>query len=99
MGLPCLNCRAIVGPEHGKLFGGVYCCPRCHELATRLYERGERELKALLLFQHEAIRIALTEGRLHFGPGEVDALSKADLLSEIGKLAQQTRRVPDSGGK
>jgi hypothetical protein len=94
MALACLNCSAVVAPEDGKEFGGVFCCPTCHLLATRLYERGSRELKQLLILMHESIRVALVEGRLQFGESQLGELSKADLLAQIGQLVEERRAKP-----
>ncbi len=88
MALRCLNCATEVSEGEARLFGGAFCCPTCHLIATRLYERGEKEIRKLLIGIQETIRIALIEGRLHFGEDEIDRLSRADVLRCIGRLME-----------
>lgn len=84
-----MNCSKPVGSDEGKFFAGVFCCSSCSTVAQRLFERGEKELKALLLMLRESIRIALIEQRLQHEPNEsVSDIPKADLLRAIVQLQE-----------
>lgn len=94
--LPCMNCRKEVSEEDARFFGGdslflgggsaVFVCPLCFQMADHFYRNGRRELEQLLTLLRESIRIALIEGRLHFGEGHPKDVSKADLFQEIVKM-------------
>jgi hypothetical protein len=63
-----------------------------------MYDRCEGELNRLLLLLREAIRIALVEGKMRFGPAlPMDEIPKADLLKMIAELTERknvTSRPP-----
>ena len=89
-GIPCMNCRKEVEQQDGKVFAEVFVCPTCYELAGRLYDRCEGELNRLLLMLREAIRIALVEGKLQYGPAlPLDEVPKAELLKMIVELTEK----------
>ena len=89
--ISCMNCRKDVPEVDGQVFAGVFVCPICFTLASRLFERSQRELKQLLSMLQEAIRIALVEGKLHFAEGTtLEDVSKKDLLEAI--VALNSRR-------
>lgn len=83
-----MNCQTPVGPNEGKFFAGVFCCPGCHTTATRLYERAEGELRALLVMLQESIRLALVEQRLQLGSEAIADIPKADLLRAVTQLQE-----------
>jgi hypothetical protein len=85
--MPCMNCKAPTSEQDARLFAGVYVCVGCHGMATRLFERGQKELQQLLVMMQEAIRIGLVEGNLHFGEGKPEEISKQKLMQEIVRLA------------
>src|ERR1700735_4174059 len=87
--LPCLNCKKPVEPADAKTFAGVFVCADCYKLAARFEQRGEQELRHLLVLQREAIRIALVEGRLVLGPHEQHREpTKREVLEQVLKLAE-----------
>lgn len=87
--LTCMNCDVTVDPDEGKVFAQVFVCPTCYAMAERLYQRGEQELKSLLILQLEAIRLALVEKRFYFSPDKADEPSKADVLRAIVELEEK----------
>jgi|SRR5690606_32645055 len=86
--LTCLNCKAPVAEEDIKFFGKAFVCAVCHTTATHFYERLTKDLKNLLLVAHEAIRVALVEGRFHLAENGLKEVSKKELLEEILKMTQ-----------
>jgi hypothetical protein len=92
-GLKCMNCMIEVGPNEGDLFAAVFVCPRCHAVATRLYERGQQDVRRVLTMMHEAIRVGLLHGQLTFADVDaVDRVHKQDLLVELSRLANEANR-------
>lgn len=103
MALPCLNCGNDVAEDQAKIFAGVFCCPVCHELAERLERKIQAQLKQLYTMTRESIRIALVEGKLHFGNEPDKEISKTDLLKGIMQLeairdAKKTPAVASATG-
>ncbi len=92
MGLPCLSCRKEVPPDEVRAFAEVFLCQDCHRVATRLYQRGESELKMMLLVLKESIRLAALKGELSFSLQNLDDMKKEDLLSHLSRLADETKR-------
>lgn len=90
MGLPCMNCQQPVDPNNAQVFSGVFVCPTCFTMATRLFDRSKKELNDLLLMLQEGIRIALIEGRLQFREGPDVGLSKKEVLEAIVKLQEMS---------
>lgn len=88
--LECLCCKQPVGDEP-KIYAAVLCCARCYTIATRLYERSEQDLKALLLTLKESIRLALLRGDIALASEDTSALTKKETLSMILKLQDQRR--------
>lgn len=88
MGIPCVNCGTDVPPNEAKFFGKIFICPACYKIAERLYQRGEQELKMLLLVLHESIRVAIVQKQLQFSPQQVEDMKKEDLLAHLQKLAR-----------
>lgn len=86
MALTCLNCDASVVDSEAKIFAGVFCCPICYSRAERLEENLQLELRRLMTMTRETIRIALVEGKLHFGADSDKEVSKTALLQQIVKL-------------
>lgn len=95
-GLSCVNCRNEVQGE-GQFFAQVFLCPDCFRIAEALLNRGERELKMLLIVLKEAIRQELVQGRLQFSTIEqVEDVPKRDLMTHLSDLAQRTRYNKES---
>ena len=92
MDLKCLNCKEGVASDDVKLFAEVFLCTRCYYVAERLYLQGERELRMMLLVLKEAIRIAALKGELQFSVQYIEDMPKADLLSHLAKLAENTKK-------
>ena len=92
MGLPCLSCKEEVPPNEVKVFAEVFLCKRCHKIAKRLYERGEAELRMMLLVLKESIRLAALKGELNFSLQYLDDMKKEDLMSHLSKLADEARK-------
>jgi len=91
VGLTCVNCSADVGTDEAKFYAQIFVCPKCYSIAERLYQRGEEELKMLLLVLHEAIRTSIVQGQLQFNPQQVDDMKREDLLEHLQHLARQVR--------
>ena len=91
--LPCMNCKTIVDPNKAKIFMGVFCCGQCHEIATRQYQRLERELRAMLTLTGETIRLALIEGRMTLGPADMKETPKSELLRSLIDLAEKRAKL------
>jgi hypothetical protein len=87
--LNCLNCKAPVDEGKAKFFGKIFVCETCYTTAESFYDRLERDLKHLLLFAHESIRVALIEGKFHLSENRLKEVSRKDLLEEILKMEQR----------
>ena len=96
MGLPCVNCKADVAPEDVKFFGKIFVCPDCYAIAERLYQRGESELKMLLLILHESIRSSIVQGKLQFSPQQLADMKREDLLTHLQTMASEMRTQKES---
>lgn len=92
VGIPCLNCKKEVAQQEGKLFAEVFLCPGCFLIASRLYERAEKDLKQVLVMMKEAIRIGLLQGQLQFSEEELKNLSKPDLLRQMAIFSEEAQR-------
>lgn len=97
MGLPCLNCHESVEGKDAKFFAGAFCCPVCFERAERLDHSLQAELKRLFVLTRESIRIALIEGKLHFGDGSNEEVSKTDLMRQMVRLEEIRDRAAKRG--
>lgn len=88
--LPCVNCQTPVDSAQAKIFASVFVCPQCYALAERFMQRATEELKALLLVQQEAIRLALTERRFFLGAAQPSReLSKKEVLEQILQFTEK----------
>lgn len=87
--LSCLNCKLPVEEGKAKFFGKVFVCEACHTIAESFHARLERDLKHLLLFAHESIRLALIDGKFHLSENRLKEVSRKDLLEEILKMEQR----------
>lgn len=94
----CLNCDKPVPEQDARLFASVFCCPTCFEVASRLYQRLEGELKKLLIISKETIRVALIEGKLHYASGEERDVSKEELLRMITQMSEKKDAERSSRG-
>ena len=92
VGIPCLNCKAEVSEGAGKLFAEVFVCPGCFLIASRLYERADKDLKQVLVMMKESIRIGLLQGQLQFSEEELQTLSKPDLLRQMAIFSEEAQR-------
>lgn len=89
-GISCMNCGQPVSEQDGKVFAEVFVCPVCYEMAERLYGKCEGELRRLLLLLREAVRVALVEGKLKYGPAQpLDDVPKEDLLRMIVSMTEK----------
>lgn len=95
MALSCLNCHETVPEDKVRIFAGVFCCSVCHQRAERLYKNLQTELDRMLLMMRESIRIAIIEGKLHYGTADGTELSKTELL----RAAVQLQELKDSHDK
>jgi hypothetical protein len=91
LGLPCVNCGKEVDPSEAKMFAEVLVCPDCHLIAERTYERGNKELRMMLVVLKEMIRHALIKGELQFTQQQVDDPSSEDLMKKFARLAQEVQ--------
>jgi hypothetical protein len=97
-----MNCRKPVDEKNARVFAEVYVCPDCYTLAEHLFDKCSAELKRMLLLLKEAIRVALVEGKLQYGPERpLDDIPKAELLKMIVQLSEKknepgTPRPPGS---
>jgi hypothetical protein len=90
--LRCLNCSKHVAEKDARIFAEVYVCSPCSDMAERLYHRCEGELRRMLLLLRESIRVALVEGRLHYGAAESSQdISKEELLKMIVQLSEKKK--------
>jgi len=88
--MPCMNCHLPTTEEDAKVFAEVYVCSACHTIAERLFFKCEGELKRMLLVLKEAIRIALVEGKLQYGPERpLEDIPKGELLKMIVQLSEK----------
>jgi hypothetical protein len=94
VGLSCVNCKADVDPQDVKFFGKIFVCPNCYAIAERLYERGESELKMLLLILHESIRSSIVQGKLQFSPQQLADMKREDLLTHLQTMAREAKAGP-----
>jgi len=84
-----MNCKKPVKQEDARIFQAVFCCPQCHEIATRAYKRLERELHHLLTLAGDSIRVALIRGELQLGAAEAKDIPKSELLRRVIEIAQK----------
>lgn len=84
----CMNCKKPVEQDEGKFFGNVFVCQSCFAIAESYYNRLEMELKNLLVFAKDAVRVALIEGKFHLSDNAPAELSKKELLEEILRMEQ-----------
>lgn len=90
--LSCVGCKREVSAGDGKLFAEVFVCDGCFLIASRLFERGQQELKMLLVVLKEAIRNEILQGRLQFqSADEVREVPKRDLITHLAELAEKAR--------
>jgi len=88
-GIACMNCKKPVNQNEGEFFAQVFVCKSCNTIAKSFYERLERELKHLLTFAKDGIRVALIEGNFNLSEASAkEELSKKELLEEILRMEQ-----------
>lgn len=88
MALPCLNCGDDIPSDGAKCFAGVLVCPVCADRAERLEKNLQQELQRMFSMTRESIRIALVQGKLHFGGPNNQETSKTDLLKQIMRIEE-----------
>jgi len=81
-----LNCKKTVEQDQGKFFAEAFICADCYAIADQLYDRGQKELKMLLLLLKESIRVAILKGELQFQPQQLKDMPKSDLLAHLAIL-------------
>ncbi len=95
--LPCVNCKKDVPPDGGEFFLQVFVCGDCHRVARPLLERGEHDLRMLLIVLKEAIRQELIRGRCQLRTeASVEDMSKKDLVGHLADLAQRLREKEET---
>ena len=92
MGLPCVNCGKAVDPNEAKFFAQVFVCPTCYAIAERLFERGEQELRMMLVMLKECIRVAIVKKELQFPEQNLEDMPRKDLFVELARLTQEARQ-------
>lgn len=112
MGIPCMSCKCDVASHEGKFFVETYVCPKCYQIAERLYEQGQAELRQLLVVLKEVIRAAILQGNISF-PESLDGatrvkpvvqtlletMSKCNTSSRSTSSAQSSATTQDVAGK
>lgn len=83
LGLPCPNCGKIIPPNGGVLFAAVFVCSPCGDRANRLAHKLKKDIQRMLTLSQEAIRVSLIEGKLHYGEGLPEEISKKELLETM----------------
>lgn len=91
MGLACVNCGADVESDEAKFYAQVFVCPTCYAIAEHLHQKGEQELKMMLVMLKECIRLAIVQKRLQFPPQHLEEMPRKDLFEELAKLAYEAR--------
>lgn len=91
MGLSCVNCGKEVGSDEAKFFAQVFVCPDCFSIAERLYVKGEKELRMMLVMLKECIRLAIVKKELQFPEQNVEDMPRKDLFAELARMAQDAR--------
>jgi DNA-directed RNA polymerase subunit RPC12/RpoP len=94
VGLSCVNCKREVVAGEEKFFDKVYLCPDCHRIALRVLEKGERELKMMLMVLRESIRLAIVQHKLQFNEQNLDDMKEEDMVSVLHALAKQAKEQP-----
>lgn len=92
MGLSCVNCNADVSSDEAKFFAQVFVCPTCYAIAERLHQKGEQELKMMLVMLKECIRLAIVKKELQFSVQNLEDMPRKDLFTELATLAQDARQ-------
>lgn len=87
--LNCVNCKKPVESDKVKFFGNVYVCNTCHTLAESFFHRLERDLKHLVVFAHESIRLSLIDGKFHLSENRLKEVSRKELLEEILRMEER----------
>lgn len=90
-GLSCVNCGKETPSDKAKFFAQVFCCEDCYTIAMRLLERGDKELKMLLLLLKESIRVSMVNRTLSFSPEQLGDMPREDLLEALQKMASKAR--------
>lgn len=97
---PCMNCNEREATTH---WAGVLVCGDCAKMATTIYQRNERQLRALLGLLHDKIRVMLVKGKLrpelevHRGSDDREVQAPVHPLSEgPGAVQQQEPNLGDN---
>lgn len=91
VGLACVNCGKDVGSNEAKFFAQVFVCPTCFAIAERFHQKGEQELKMMLVMLKECIRLAIVKKELQFSPQNLEEMPRKDLFEELSRLAYEAR--------
>lgn len=97
-GLKCMNCKSHVPEGEAKFFGQVFVCETCFTIASRFYERLQRELKQTLVVAKDAIRVALVQGKFHLSEAQRQGVSKKEVLEAILRMEELKNEHDTSKG-
>lgn len=89
--LTCVNCKKEMTSEQTKMFAEVLVCDDCLIVAERVYERGHKELRMMLVVLKEMIRASLIKGELQFTQPQGAPAASEDLMHKLSRLAAEVR--------
>jgi predicted RNA-binding Zn-ribbon protein involved in translation (DUF1610 family) len=92
MALACTNCGRDVDPEQAKLFASVFVCPECNEIANRMLEVGEQELRRALRLLKQTIQASILTKSLKFRSPEEVVSSRSEVLQHLAILTKAYRQ-------
>jgi len=79
----CLNCGATLASNEARLFAEVMVCGPCHNVAERVFERGQHLLRRLSILLKDTIRSALKGGKVRLPMGNAEVVGDQELLQRI----------------
>ena len=94
--LPCMNCQQSVPTEDLKIFAECPLCPTCYNVALRIHQQGELELKQILTLLKELIRTAIVQRRLALPPPPKKVDGQVVQPRAIDEIVKMIRRSPDA---
>jgi hypothetical protein len=86
-----VNCHKDIESSEAKMFAEVLVCPDCYVVAERLFERGNKELRMMLVVLKEMIRLALVKGELQFMQAQSEETNSEDMMKRFARLAQEVQ--------
>lgn len=79
----CLNCGAALANNEAKLFAEVMVCGSCHDVAERVFDRGQHLLRRLSILLKDTIRSALKSGKVRLPMSNAEVVGDQELLQRI----------------